>query len=373
MAIDPNMGFTIPTDHDTLDTWGFILNQALAVIGGHNHAAGSGGKVSISQLAFDADISFVDSGGGKHAITDLKAIDFFPSAPSAMVGLGGAFFVSDGTSGTVANELYYRTTVGANVQVTSGATLNVGAFAGTIGGDYTSAGALEIFDDLTDAYWFQQQVGAAVRQFAKMRSADLSLFEFKAVGVTPVPGNNITLKVPAGLANTYNLTLPGALPESIAPLVVDSMGNLSTGFGQTKIYHIAMAEPGTFAGSNSALTITGGNSVVLGLGSVSTSDDYLPLDLPVGASITGWNVWLNKVTTAGTVSFKLEDTNLTTGATVQIGATQSSAVSNPGFIQLGETGLSQTVQNGHAYYIRARSAGNTGGTDNVFGYSHIIA
>lgn len=235
MAIDPNMGFLLPTDHGDAETWGVILDNALTVIGAHNHAAGSGAKISISQLAFDADISFVDSGGGKHAITDLKAIDFFPSPATGMAALSGALFLSDGTSGLAANELYYRTTSGANVQVTNGVALNFAAFVGGIGGDYSAVGALVVFDDATDAYWFEQQIGAAVRQYAKLRSADISLYEFKAVGATPVPTFAVTLKSPAALAAPYTLTMPGALPVGSAPspMTVDASGNIAAGLTVT--------------------------------------------------------------------------------------------------------------------------------------------
>jgi hypothetical protein len=41
----------------------------------------------------------------------------------------------------VLNELYYRTMLGTNVQVTLGAALNVATFSGGIGGDCISAAA----------------------------------------------------------------------------------------------------------------------------------------------------------------------------------------------------------------------------------------
>lgn len=231
----PNMGIIWPTDGDDANAWAPIMDQAVrGVIDGHNHAAGNGAQISIGSLKFDADISFVDALGGKHAITNLKTISFFPSPPP--VGTNGSFFIADGTSGTVVNELYYRTTLGTNVQMTTGGTLNVAGFAGGIGGDYSGVSALESFLDAQNAYQFFQQLGASVRQFAKLQSADLSLFEFRAHGASPVPTQAVTLRSPAALALGYVLTFPGALPSvgaANSPLAVDSTGAITFGGVQT--------------------------------------------------------------------------------------------------------------------------------------------
>lgn len=277
MPTTPNMSLVLPTDHDTADTWGALINAALTAIDAHTHATGSGAKVLLSQLSVDADISFVDAGGGKHAIKDLKAIDFFPSPPSAMAGFAGAFFVSDGTGGTVANELYYRTMGGANVQVTNGASMNFSFFVGGIGGDYSAVGALESFDDGTDAYWFQQQVGAgSVRQWAKMQCADIKLFEFKSTAVGVVPGNNITLKAPAALANTFSLTLPGALPSSTVPLSVDASGNIAAGALDT------ITVPAGIGNVVSGTFTRGPDGIIT---STASGAWYIPIQLPAGARV----------------------------------------------------------------------------------------
>lgn len=292
----PNMQIVWPTDGDDANAWAPIMDTAVrVVIDGHNHSPQSGAQISISSLKFDADISFVDPSGGKHAITDLLAIDFFPSPPSAMTGFGGAFFVSDGTSGTVANELYFRSTLGTNIQFTSGGTMNVGAFAGTIGGDYVGVAAAEIFDDATDAYWFQQQVGAAVRQYAKMRSADLSLFEFKAVGSSPVPVQAVTLKSPVALAAGYELTFPGALPGSSGTLIQsDNTGILTFSNAGLALSGATLAGATSITGdatvvAGHTLTITDGAGALKGMVTTTTSGVDLNDTLAVsgGATVQG--------------------------------------------------------------------------------------
>lgn len=356
----PNMLLTLPTDHDSADIWDVILDTVFGLIDSHDHTPTKGVPVPVAGLKINADISW-SFGGTSWAITDLRAIDFSPQPASGMTALAGAFFLNNAD-----NELYYRTTAGSNVKFTAGAALNVAGFVGGIGGDYSAAQALVVFDDATDAYWFEQQIGASVRQYAKMRSADVALYEFRAVGVTPVPTQAVTLKSPVALAASYAITMPAALPASKATLALDAAGTITASFGPQIQFHIALAVIGQ--GSNSIISVTGGNTGILVLGAALV-DDYLPLTLPVGLVIASWSVYLNKTTTSGTISVKLWDSNVTTGATVQVGATQSNAANNPGIITLGQAGLTTTVQASHMYYMTVRSGGQTGGNDFVYGWS----
>lgn len=224
----PNMGLVLPTDHGSADVWDTILDTIFSTIDSHDHTTGKGVKIPAAALNINADISW-SSGGTSHSITDLVAVDFKPSPSSAVTALAGAFFVSDGTGGLTLNELYYRTVSGSNVKFTAGAALNVTPFSGGIGGDYASVAALEIFDDATDSYWFQQQVGSSVRQYARMRCSDVDLFEFKAAPTAGVPTNRVRLASPAALAASYALTMPAALPSSRALLSVDATGAVAAG------------------------------------------------------------------------------------------------------------------------------------------------
>lgn len=258
-APSPNMQIIWPTDGDDANAWAPIMDTAIRVtIDSHNHSPGGGAQVNISSLKFDADISFVDPGGGKHAIKNLLATAFFPSPASAMTGFAGAFFVSDGSGGLVNNELYFRSMLGTNIKVTDGGTLNVAAFTGGIGGDYVGVAALESFVDASDAYLFQQQVGGGVRQFAKMQCADLSLFEFKAVAAgPPVPTQSVTLKSPAALAAGYALTFPGALPASQVLAQVDATGAMTFSNSLAVNQSITVSGTGTYKHGTKTLSIHG--------------------------------------------------------------------------------------------------------------------
>lgn len=226
MTTTPLMSLVLPTDHGSIDTWDVILDAAFGLVDSHDHTTGKGAQVPSAGLKINADVSW-SSGGASRAITDLLAVDFKPSSLTLMTALAGALFVNSAD-----NELYWRTTSGVNVKLTAGAALNVAAFTGGIGGDYSAVGALEIFDDSTDSYWFQQQVGASVRQYARLRSADVDIYEFKANPAAGVPTQRVRLQSPVSLAASYALTLPVGLPASTRSVSIDAVGQIASGISQ---------------------------------------------------------------------------------------------------------------------------------------------
>lgn len=341
-APSPSMGIIWPTDKDDANAWDVIMDTAIrVVVDGHNHAAGNGAKISISQLAFDADISFVDSGGGKHAITDLKAIDFFPVPASDVTALAGAFFLNSADS-----ELYFRNLSGANIKFTNGATLNSAAFVGGIGGDYQAVAALEIFDDATDAYWFQQQVGTGVRQYAKMRCADLALYEFKTVASgPPVPVLAVTLKSPAALAAGYSLTMPAALQVGALPSALYLSNTGVIGFGGTRTLQLAAATMVGLLGTT--ITFPAGTLIAQMTGGTAAMGTAIPLE--VGKRILAIRIFIADSATGPTkVNAAFSDTTLNLGTAVDIVVGAASA--GTGAQQtLALNGLSTIVTAGHAY------------------------
>src|SRR4051812_17529749 len=362
----PNTGTILPSDHGDGDQWDLLLDNCFRNYDGHNHANGAGAQVSISSLKIDADISFVDPLGGKHAISDLKAIDFAPVAASALTPFSGAFFLNNAD-----NELYFRTFTGVNVKVTNGATLNSAAFVGGITGDYSAVGAEEKYDDATNAYWFTQQVGAAVRQYAKMQCADLKLFEFKAHGATPVPLTSVTLKSPAALAANYALTMPAALPASASGIQVSATGVMSyeNPTNAPINYSIALGVPAAGITFLAGGGFSGNVPTQWQMGT-TTSPSTLPLTIPVGLTIASWSVRLQKNSTTGTIRARLWDANHVAASVAQIGVDQTNGASAPGLISLGQAGLATTAADGHSYFIELLGGGSaTPSFDIVYGYS----
>lgn len=255
-----NMGIIWPSDHGDGDAWDQLMDQAVrVVIDGHDHSAGNGVQVKQSQISIDADISWVSAGGTQRAITDLKAIDFAPQAAANVAGLAGAFFLNSAD-----NEIYVRTFGGANVKLTNGAALNFATFVGGIGGDYASVAALLSFVDANDTYLFQQQIGGGVRQYGKIQSADLQLFEFKANPTVGVPAFSVTIKSPAALAANYVLTLPTALPASTLAMQSDNTGqfSFSNAFAGPLSFSV-LAPAALSAGNNNNYNPTGMSTAVI--------------------------------------------------------------------------------------------------------------
>jgi hypothetical protein len=220
MTTTPLMSLVLPTDHDSNDIWDTILDTVFGLIDGHDHTTGKGGKVPVAGLNINADLSFSPSGTPR-AITDLKAIDFAAVASTGVTALAGALFVSDGTGGLSANELYWRTTSGSNVKITLGAALNVAVFSGGIGGDYVAVGAAVAFDDAADRYTFKQQANV----WARMASGEVRILE---TGTTE--SVYVGLAAPAALAASYSITLPLAAPTAgTRPVQMSTAGVLTAG------------------------------------------------------------------------------------------------------------------------------------------------
>jgi hypothetical protein len=376
------MAIVMPTDLGDINVWGPILDQALGVVvDRHDHTTGKGVKIPSAALNINADVSW-SAGGVSRAITDLKAVDFAPSA--VQTALAGALFVSDGTSGLTINELYWRTTSGVNVKLTAGSALNVAAFTGGIGGDYSAVGALVLFDDATDSYWFQQQVGASVRQYARMRSADVDLYEYKANPAAGVPTNRVRLASPTGLAASYALTMPPALPAVAGLLAVSSAGVMSTVptlpastsraavrvtaagvfyTGEPTYYSASFAAYVT--GPAIALSLTGGVVTVVGNSTV-----VLPLRFHSSDMLDSWSVSILKLSTSGTtITATLTSFDWSTGATSTIGSAQANSSAGTVLISLGQSSLGHVMSASKSYSISLAWTGAGAVQDDIRGYT----
>ena len=217
MTTTPNMSLVLPTDHSDTDLWGAILNTLFGLVDSHDHSTGKGVKIPSAALNINADVSW-SAGGTSRSITDLVALDFKPSPSTAVTSLAGALFISDGTGGLTANELYFRTTSGTNVRFTNGTALNVAGFAGGIGGDYSAVGAAVAFDDANDRYTFKQQANV----WARMASGEVRILE---TGTSE--SLFVGIAAPAALAGSYSITLPLAAPGSTSIVQMDSAGVLT--------------------------------------------------------------------------------------------------------------------------------------------------
>jgi hypothetical protein len=346
----PNMNLITPTDHGSDDVWDTILDATFALIDEHDHTTGKGVQIPSGGLSIDADVPW-NSGGSYYALTGVKALDFQPSATAGMTGYACALFANSAD-----NELYWRTSGGSNVKLTAGTSLNVSAFAGGVGGDYSAVSALIDYDDATDTYRFRQEVATAVRQYAKLASADLKLFEYFAAGATPVPANAVTLKSPAALAANIAVTMFPSLPSRTSPVVMSSAGAL-TADDTARVLRV----PGALSAETGTAEVHQRTNFGWLLNAAVSAIIY-PIPITEGAQITQWKLWCRKTTTgADTITAQFFKYDATSSTQTQIGVTQTNNANNPGFISLGQSGLTEVIgaSDGLQYYVVFTSGGAT--------------
>jgi hypothetical protein len=228
MTTLPNLNLTLPTrGAPGSGLWGDTEDSNLALLDAHDHSSGKGVRIKTAGISIDADLSF----SSLYAPTALNRITF--SSVAALSSNNKSLFVSDAD-----NELYWRSNAGANVKLTSGSSLNVAAFTGGIGGDYTAVSASVQYDDANKRYTFKQGGGTT---WAKLHAGGLRLSEL---------GTNETVFVeqiaPSALAVSYTMTWPLATPGSTQLAQIDSTGQWS--FSNTVVSNA------TFSGT---LTSTG--------------------------------------------------------------------------------------------------------------------
>jgi len=360
MTTLPNMGLVLPTrGAPGSGAWGDAIDANYVLEDAHDHTTGKGARVPTAGLNINADLPF----SSIYAPTQLHRVQFSSVAAAGMSGSNNkSLFVSDGTSGLAANELYWRNNSGNNVRVTSGNSLNI-SLAGAIGGDYSSVGAQLNYDDAGKRYTFKEGTSDS-NGWARLASGDARLFPFGTTGA-----NFVGLAAPGGIGASYTATWPAALPSASSFVKIDNTGAMSFTLNSQVYQHtvdlVVTTTSAIKAGGNS----TSGPDITL---AGSTSEQTAPLVLPIG-TLTAWTIRMNKGSASGTISAKLfRCTDLATP--VQIGSTQSNSANNPGLISLGQSGLSEVMVAGRQYYIVFNGGGVIGGLgDHALGYSATVS
>lgn len=242
MTTLPNMGLVLPTrGAPGAGVWDDTLDANATLTDAHNHIPGAGAQVPTAGLNINADLTF----SSLYAPTNLHRLTF--ASIVALTGNNKSLFVN-----TADNELYWRNNVGTNVKMTLGNALNVGAFVGGIGGDYSAVGAALNFDDAGDRYTLKQQGNV----WARMASGDVRLFE---TGTTDAVF--VGLAAPAALASSYTLTMPLVLPGTTSIVQMDSAGVLtaSTTINNVTVNAsgIVTASAGVTCAVNQSVTVSG--------------------------------------------------------------------------------------------------------------------
>lgn len=393
MTTFPQMGLTLPTrGAPGSGAWGDTEDANWAKVDAHDHTSGKGSPITTAAISINADLPF----SALYAPTQLHRVQWSTIAAGGLTaGQRLSLFVSDGTSGLVANELYWFNNAGNKVQITAGNALNFSAFVGGIGGDYTSVGAQLNYVDGQKAYEFHEGTVDS-NKWARLRTGDVRLFPFNTNGSVFVG-----MAAPGAIAGSYTVTWPLALPGASNLVAIDNTGQVAfsntisqavsfsatatvgtgltvsaggaaitgnstvtgnlqiTGtltYGDTETYPAGLGIAGT--GATGPTSGSSGAGLEITLGTSTSGGAGLPLRLRTGVTITAWQVRIIKNTGAVTVSAKLWKANQGTGT--QIGSTQSNSAATPGLITLGQSGLSEVVPSSNSYYIEVVGSGSSG-------------
>lgn len=225
--------------------WGDTLDADLALLDAHDHQSGHGARIATAAININADLPF----SSLYAPTQLHRVQFSEIAGAALTNPNNlSLFVSDGTGGLSAHELYYRTSAGNHVKMTSGSTLNVSAFVGGIGGDYSSVSAQLNYDDAGKRYTFKEGTVDS-NGWARLAAGSLRLIEFNTTESVYVGQS-----APAALASSYDMTWPTALPAASNIVAVDNTGQIA--FSNTISQAVTFSAGATVATATS-LTLSG--------------------------------------------------------------------------------------------------------------------
>jgi len=234
MATLPNMGLETPTPGGDAGNWDDLINDDLEILDAHRHEAGNGLRIRPAGMDINADLTF----NSLYAPIALHRITF--ASIVALTGNNKSLFVN-----TSDNELYWRSSTGTNVKLTAGNALNVAAFTGGFGAGYTSASAAADYDDSTEQYTFKQ---AAAGNWSRLGVGGIRLYEF---------GTSETLRVgllaPAGLASSYDITMPLAAPASTQIMQMSSAGVVSM-IGTNE--HVTVTGTGRFKYQDDSMIIS---------------------------------------------------------------------------------------------------------------------
>jgi hypothetical protein len=331
------MALVLATEGSDAGEWDTYTNDAFGLVDSHNHTTGQGVKVPTAGLSIDADLA-MSSGGNFFALTSAKAVDFQPTAASAMTAYAGALFTNSSDS----NNLYFRTQSGTNVRIINGTALDI-TVAGGIGGDYTAVAAEAAFSDAGKEYTWKQK--DPDNFWAAMRSGPLRIAE-----IDTTDSVYVEVAAPAALAGSYTITLPLAAPASEKPLAMSTSGEIILGHGNREIYIPALS-----ARQNASFTTVSDNGVQA---AGATNQLLIPISsLSVGHRIRSVTFYYTRV--GGTLTFTLRRNAITGTTNTSIATTTV----NTGTAQTSVTlaAIDHTVLTGNQYicFFESGAAGDT--------------
>lgn len=327
----PNISIILPTLGGDTGIWDEEINAALSLIDAHDHSSGKGIRIRTAALDINADLSIAG-----YALTNVGKAAFTPIAALAAGANVLSVNVSDG-------ELYWRSSGGVNVKLTSGSTLNT-TLVGGIVGDYTAVSAEVAYDDANARYTFKSP--GTPKVWAKLASGEHRIYE-SGTSVSLYVG----IKSPSALAASYSVEMPAALPSALSVVQVNASGVMTFSDKYrhgTKHLRIPMLH-GSAHVAGSALTVTGTDPLVTQ--PASTTAYYPLVGIPADFTIGTFTVVCDSAPSSG-VSFAVFK------GTTSFSSIGAGPISGNGV--LGEIPIPATVDEGsgdHPFWLQVITAG----------------
>lgn len=204
MPVTPSMNLSLPDPSVTLGPeWASQLNDALGADGGgvseHDHTPGKGVPVPSSGIGIDAALSFNGYAATNLLATQYEIQEDTPDGTSLLYFKGVDLYAVDGN--------------GVDIRITENGAISAASIGGITG---LSSPASASFGADTFTWLYDTDL------YALMASGPIVLHRD---GETAP--NDVTITPPAGLAASYELTLPASLPGGDGYLYSTSSGQLA--------------------------------------------------------------------------------------------------------------------------------------------------
>ncbi len=257
---------------------------------------------------------------------------------------------------TYLGDLWYVSPSNA-IKMTAGGSLNAAALGG-ITGDYGGANPAQFrFVDADQRYNAFDDFGTSTWGFVRARGFDI------AAGATSA----LYARLAFGGGGTVTYTLPPSAPSVTSNLRMDSSGNITT---QAPRVYAFTPTTGMIQGDG-IFQINGRAPTIFWPSGVAGAKAYCDLSSAlIGDTITAWSLTIDRAALTGQVDVKLWDINQTTGASSQIGATQSST--SAGRVVFSQSGLSAVITVNHSYVLEVSTPGAAGNGGTLYYYTFTV-
>jgi hypothetical protein len=197
------MNLELPVIGTTPDpTWSQEFLDNFNILDVHNHTPGLGVQIPTAGIAINADFPF-----NSYNATLLRSARFNnQSAPLSLLTDIGCLYVNGG-------DLWYNSSSGQQVQITSGTGVNVSGTGG-FKGDYVTSNAVAYFNNTSNLFYYTNSSGV----YSNSQVGQLLL--------TNGTSNIVALSANPASASNYTITLPSSLPASPKILNISSTGSL---------------------------------------------------------------------------------------------------------------------------------------------------